>query len=531
TSSPTNMPTPADPDLSLTITAAPDPVSVGNLVLYMLDVTNAGPSAVTGVTLSYPTPEDALRVQGGQAGKKALACAIRAQVHSRPGTFITYVARYKNGTKNNALTLSLQSSDLEILRVKPAAIQRDGQTFTWQNLARTAGLVKVKTRVSALVPDGTILRSSATVADGLGNVATCDHVSVVRRKKRISVKLKAQSKSKPGNFLTFVPRYSNVVGDNVMTLTLPAGVTVLSVFPPATSSNAGKLTWQNLHMPSGLVKVKTQVGSDVAAGTQLTASATLTDATGGIVGAQHTTLVRARGTAAPTNPTGLTLTAQRSVRPDSFLTYTARYRSPAPGAGLLLALPDVVVSNSVQPAPSSTSSDGLTWQTLPSASGSVKVNARVAAAVPQGTVLHASATLTSAGGEVLRASRDTVVSAAISPGGSSPAAATLFLNAPRTVRRGLTTTITVSYRKLAGTGTVQLTLPPELTVQLTVPAATVGADGQVSWSGLRGPNGSVKARVLVASTAPAGSVLASEALLTAGNDSQTSAAAQITVRE
>ncbi len=55
----TVTPAPADADLSLAMTAVPDPVGLGGAVTYTIDVTNEGPERATGVTLTDVLPDGA----------------------------------------------------------------------------------------------------------------------------------------------------------------------------------------------------------------------------------------------------------------------------------------------------------------------------------------------------------------------------------------------------------------------------------------------------------------------------------------
>ncbi|MFN8595076.1 MAG: hypothetical protein U0559_02695 [Anaerolineae bacterium] len=65
-------------DLALSKTAAPDPARVGGLITYTLIVTNAGPSAATGVILTDTLPAGVTlaTTDGGCAGSTTLVCSI-----------------------------------------------------------------------------------------------------------------------------------------------------------------------------------------------------------------------------------------------------------------------------------------------------------------------------------------------------------------------------------------------------------------------------------------------------------------------
>ncbi|MBI1815852.1 MAG: hypothetical protein HYR72_12810 [Deltaproteobacteria bacterium] len=61
-----------------------------------------------------------------------------------------------------------------------------------------------------------------------------------------------------------------------------------------------------------------------------------------------------------------------------------------------------------------------------------------------------------------------------------------------------------------------MALPIEIQTPLTIPAAEVGADGQLMWSGLPGPSGSIKILGRLSARAAPGSVLSIAASLVDG---------------
>lgn len=456
---------------------------------------------------------DRLRVHGGGSAIGMLSCAIRAQIHARPGTYISYTVRYKNGSASNEVVLSLPPSDVDILSFYPPPTTQSENTIIWQGVPKTAGMVKARTQVRWSAGSGTTLPSNAVVTDAFGNSAVCEHTSVVLTTERIGVAVKTQSKARPGTVLTYVVRYNHVGGGNEMKLAIPPGMSVLESIPAVTVASDNVLTYQNLPEPAGTVKVRAAVATDAVEGALLKASVTLTDENADVVTSQCRTEVSvfSTGSEIDSGSSTLSLTGQHIVRPGSYATYTVRYGNPGTAESVSLTLPSGVTLNVAQPAPSASNGNVLTWQGLAS-SGSFKVNVQVAATAT-GT-LTAFATIDGAGGRIGQAMQEMVVSSSTSDSGGTPGTATITLTAPRRVSHGLTADLFIDYRNLVGSGKLTLTLPAELSPVLTVPAASTGAGNQVTWSTLKGPTGSAKVRVLVAANAPAGSVLTISAVLT-----------------
>lgn len=321
----------------------------------------------------FPTPsvvDDPLRVRGGVVDPHKLSCALNAQQLTRPEREITFVARYQRGSALNTITLSIPISDLEVLKVQPPATSVIGGLFTWTNLNNTSGLVKVKTRVTPVVPDGAQLNATATVNDGLGSLVYCDNQSVVDRGDRLFVKLRGQAKAAPGRLVTYSIQYRDAIGNNEMTLSLPADSNVLSIIPPATSQQAGVLTWINLPVPAGPVKVKTQVSAQAVAGSVLSASTTMSDSTGNVARATTETQVGAAasssgGTKPGAGDLSVGIDGPGHVIPDSRLSYTltATVLGNAVASDIVLRndLPAGLTYRSAIPAPTSALNGMLTW--------------------------------------------------------------------------------------------------------------------------------------------------------------------------
>jgi uncharacterized repeat protein (TIGR01451 family) len=350
---------------------------------------------------------DTVRVRATVDGNGKLSCGFNAQQLTGPGRMITYVARYQNGSASNALTLTLPVNDLEVLKIYPTPAAAAGGVFTWGNLATTSGLVKVTARISPLALHEAHLPASATIDDGLGQTAVCETESVVDRGDKLFIKLRGQAKSSPGRYVTYVIQYRSAVGDNEMMLSLPPGVNVLSVIPPAASQNGALLTWRNLPLPAGPVKVKTQISATVSPHSVLLANATMSDSTGTVVRASTETQI---GVSPPTStgstpaPSGsasleVGLNGPGQVVPGSKLTYTVSLNVLGNGVVDGLTLHNVLPASFSYllaiPAPTSVAGGTLSWN-FGSLQGpdtlKVKVSVVVAASARASATTSAQAT-------------------------------------------------------------------------------------------------------------------------------------------
>ena len=89
--------------------------------------------------------------------------------------------------------------------------------------------------------------------------------------------------------------------------------------------------------------------------------------------------------------------------------------------------------------------------------------------------------------------------------------------------------MTIRYGGVYGSETLRVDLPPEVTVTLATPSAAVSG-GQVTWTGLKGPKGSVQVRVAVDEGANSGLALPVSAALSGAAGGTVSASGLITVR-
>ncbi|GIW44667.1 MAG: hypothetical protein KatS3mg077_1949 [Candidatus Binatia bacterium] len=221
---------------------------------------------------------DLVVVRSAQAGR--IACALRAQVYARPGTPLRYAVRYKNGTGNNTLTVSLPEVGFAPSGFVPVPSLTAANVLEYAQLARTAGMVRVDGNVAPDVADGTVLYAWAAIKDDAGNANICEHRSEVRTKERLALFLKGPAKWRRSSTYTAVARYSGALPNNELTVVLPDGVEVIATQPAATRQEGNVLKFQFLQVPAGLVKLKLRATALLNPGGQVVLYATVTDESG-----------------------------------------------------------------------------------------------------------------------------------------------------------------------------------------------------------------------------------------------------------
>ena len=477
-------------------------------------------SDATGRTV---TASNFFRVRGGSTDGAGLTCFVRAQVFVRPGRDVKYEVRYKNGSANNELSLTLPA-DVIIKRVTPVPNVQDGRTLYWGSLARTAGKVTVSTMVSVAAQDQVILTGSALMDDRAGQVAVCEHVAVVSHQEKLFTSIKGQTHGRSGLPIRYTARYREAVGSNQMTISLPNEVTVVAAVPAPSGGTDKTLFWNDLPSPTGAVKIDAVV-NDVPDGTVMVASVTMTDESTDIVGDETQTVIGSGSAPGDGGQLALGLSALRSVTAGTSTDISARYEGlQSPGSVTLVLPPELTPSLAVPAATFDAST--VVWTGLSAGSGLLKLRVNVDAGALAGRTLLIRGSTSDPSGKTATAQATTVIR------DSSPTVGELSLAlmlAPA-VTRGLTTDVHASYDGLQGAGQLTLTLPPGLSVQSTVPAGALVVGDHVTWSGLGSSSGSVRARVLVSESLASGSVLSVSGTVRSGGGTTASAAGTTSVR-
>jgi uncharacterized repeat protein (TIGR01451 family) len=205
-------------DLGVTLTAAPNPVSVGQILTYTLNVSNAGPSNATGVVLSDVLPPGVSLVsvqpsQGSCGGAATLACALGTVPAGGGATVVIRVIPNSPGSLTDMASvtsgvpdpnLANNNAAVTVNAVTPPAPEADvsltlsaapnpvvvGQTLTYTvNVSNSGPSDATGVTLSDALPAEVMLVSAqpnqgscagaATVSCSLGTLAVGGHASVV----------------------------------------------------------------------------------------------------------------------------------------------------------------------------------------------------------------------------------------------------------------------------------------------------------------------------------------------------------------
>ena len=111
-----STPPPTDADLKLTMTDAPDPVRAGANLVYTVTVTNQGPAAATGVTLTDKLPANvnfvsAVPAQGTCSGTSTVSCSIGNLAVGAVSSVAIKVKTRQRGTLSNTAAVTATQVD------------------------------------------------------------------------------------------------------------------------------------------------------------------------------------------------------------------------------------------------------------------------------------------------------------------------------------------------------------------------------------------------------------------------------------
>ncbi|MCC7370482.1 MAG: DUF11 domain-containing protein [Chloroflexi bacterium] len=181
----------ASADLSITKTAAPDPVILGSQVTYTLTVNNAGPSIATNVNVTDPLPEGMSlqsatpSVGGSCAGTTTVTCNFPSIANAGTAAVTIVATATTGGTKVNTATVSSDTpdpnagnnaatagvavtanADVSITKTASASAVSVGSNVTYTLTARNNGPAPASSVVvTDNLPEGATL-VSATPAQG-----------------------------------------------------------------------------------------------------------------------------------------------------------------------------------------------------------------------------------------------------------------------------------------------------------------------------------------------------------------------------
>lgn len=352
-------------------------------------------------------------------------------------------------------------------------------------------------------PTPTQLATPSEIAAGCGSHVSTRYIGVPR----------------PGSTIEYRLSWSHTCRD-LLDLTavqiVPVGMEIVSIdVRNAASSTAGNVvTFAQTAQAAGLhtAVVRARILPTIAPGELLCGAAFVEDSLGRSADSEACLTVLGDGQQLRTE-----LHAHLLSRPGRQLSYTARYFGVQAENRLEFTLPaGVTILDIQQPLPDSIAGRVLVWENLPAVSGKIRLTVQLDYTLLPGTILPALMDFQDSVGREFQ-QHDTLVVAESSPSGESTIGE-LVLVGPRSLRPGQATKIMARYKKVADSGTIVLDLPPGVHVLATIPTAEVGLDGSLRWQIAGAPtapvSGSVKAKVLVGSDVPPGSVLSSYVSLT-----------------
>jgi len=364
-------------DLGVTLAAAPNPVTVGQMLTYTLNVSNAGPSVATGTTLSDSLPAGVSFVsaqpsQGSCSGTAVLSCSLG--------------------------TLAVGGSASVVIQVIPNA----------------AGSLTDTASVTSNVTDPNTANNSASV--------TVNAVAAPQPMADLSLALSAAPNPVTvGQTLTYTLNVSNagpsVATGTVLSDSLPAGVSFVSAQPSQGSCSGTATITCSLGTVAvgGNASVVIQVIPNAAGSLTDTASVTSSVADPNAANNSAEVTVNAIIVRGPEADLSLTLTAAPNpVEVGQTLTYTLNVSNagPSDATGVVLSdgLPAGVSLVSAQPSQGSCTgtatvscslgtvpiggSASVVIQGIPNAAGSLTDTAGVAGSVPDPNPANNNASIT-----------------------------------------------------------------------------------------------------------------------------------------
>lgn len=449
------------PALALSMTDIPDPVPSGGTLLYDIVYSNPGTDTATGVVLTVAYDPNL--------------------------TFITSDVLPDAGTTNQWTIASVPGGGI--------------------------GRIMVQVQVPQILPNGSVLASSASIVDGVGNTAAAAADTTVQSQPTLALaKIDGPDPVPSGGQVTYTLTYSNVGGADA------TGVVVAEAYPlelafvssvPAPDAGTDN-QWTIGTLAAGTSGVIT-ITMDVIAPNGSIASnvAVVTDSAGNSATATSSTIIDLL----PQLTVAIADTPD-PVAPGGLLTYTIDYGNTgtdvANGVVLSAALPSNVTLIQANPPPDVGTTSTWTLGTLAiGATGSISIQALVNTPLPNGTLLFSQASIQDVDLQLATASDSTVVTSV------SNLALAVNVN-PNPVSSGGPLTYQIVYGNpsdvpLAGVLAAQI-YDPRVNFVSSIPAPSAASNDIWSLATLSpGEVGTITVNLTVDTGLATGSVLLSEA--------------------
>ncbi len=261
----------------------------------------------------------------------------------------------------------------------------------------------------------------------------------------------------------------------------------------------------------GKARIKFGVRVDAPLGSDVTSQARYTDADGRDVTTTDTVTVNTEQ--APNSiKLGLKLKGTKAVSNGGKVRYKVKYSNASPTNSLAMSLPTTVTITKIKPSPTSRTGGDLTWDNARSGSDDATVRGIVilpGGATVSGSVVVSAAMTDGSGDSAADAEVTTVSEASGDPDTLKPLS--LTGRSKGGFKPGKRNILVFDYRRLLGTGSLSVTLPAMLGVDIARPAgATITVEGGntiVTWSDLSKKKDDVRIEAIIDEAAVRGQVL------------------------
>jgi uncharacterized repeat protein (TIGR01451 family) len=544
----------ADPDRLAFVTANPAP-DFGSTTRWTIGDLPVGGSGTITVTMAVAAPladgtllqaqallsDDAANHREATASntvRSAAGLALSASDSPDPvtaGQTILYDFTYGNNAGASAQGVVLTLSYDPNVTYEASNLPPDSGTTNRWTLGTLGGGVSsslvVRTRVASVVANGNVIHTTAHLSDVNGGAASSGaHTTALSQPVLSLAKTDLPDPVRSGDQLSYVLTYGNTGSDIaagvVVTETYPSQVSFVSSTPPPDPGTDNQWTIGTVAAgASGSINIVTSVTgpNDTVADN----TAVVSDSAGHSAAATASTIIALL----PRLTLGMS-DGPDPVAPGGLITYTLAYGNSgtnnATGVVLTTSFPAATSFVSAVPAPDPGTTDHWTLGTLPpGASGTVSVRVAVDRSTVNGSALVAQATIQDDASRLASASTATSVR-------SSSAIALAAAASPEPASAAGQIVYTVSFGNRSSSPVAGLLLTEAYDPRLTFVSASVPPDFGTdnTWTlGSLGPGTGTSIRITlqVSGSVADGSVLASEAKLTAAGGELAQAAEVSTV--
>ena len=453
------------------------------------------------------------------------------------GGTLTYTISYANNASANAdgegvLIAETYDRNFTFVSAVPAPIP--GTNNLWAVGALPvggSGTIVVTGTVKAPLPNGTILANVVTLRDRFGTALTAQQNTAVASSPVLGVALAdAPDPAPAGGQVTYTINYANTGNNNaagvVLITAYDPNVTFVSATPPPDAGTTDRWTIGALPTGgSGVIAVRVQLAPVLPNGSILTTQATLSDDSGDVATAAAATTVAS----APVLSLSLT-DAPDPIATGQTLTYTLTYANTgsdvAAGTRIVVAYDPGVTFVTADTPPSVGTNEWDVGDVPVGGGGTIVIQVQVNA--PLGSILTTQAVISETGGTSATATANTTVQI-------TPVLTLSLTDAPDPVPAGGLLTYTIRYGDTgnapATTAVVSAVYDPNVTFVTATPAPDAGTTDQWTLGTLPdGTSGEIQVTVQVAAPLANGTLLTSQALLTADGGLTASASQSTTVQ-